>query len=348
MFDVDYKILHGDSLEVLKTLPDDSVDMCVTSPPYYSLRNYHSGELEIGQEKTPEEYVEKLRDVFHEVKRVLKPTGTLWLNLGDSYDSNKNLIGIPWRVAFALKDDGWTLRSDICWHKVNAMPCSVKDRCSSAHEYIFMLSKQPSGYFFDYEAIEEPANYDGRKATMLQGSPKYEGELILPEEKTHSLASRPHERRKWKTAIKFGGTKYPEAESGAASTYSGREWTPKYKNLCEEEKGQSNHSFHKRRAEGLPDEVYAVRRKRDVWTIPTKGYDGAHFATFPEKLVEPCILAGCPKGGIVLDCFNGAATTGVVALKNNRRYLGIELNEEYIKISHDRIAKEASQKMLNI
>ena len=343
----EYDIKHGDSLEVLKTLPDDCVDMCVTSPPYYALRQYGDGEREIGREETPEEYVAKLRDVFHEVKRVLKPTGTLWLNLGDSYDKNKNLIGIPWRVAFALKDDGWTLRSDIVWAKPNALPQSVKDRCSSSHEYLFMFSKEPSGYFFDYEAIEEPANYDGRKATMLQGSTKYSEATILPEDKTHDMASRPHERWKWKTAIKFGGNKYPDAESGADSTYSGKEWTPKYKNLMEDEKGQSNHSFHKRRAEGLPDEVYAVRRKRDVWSIPTKGYDGAHFATFPEKLVEPCILAGCPKHGIVLDCFSGAATTGVVAVKNHRRYLGIELNDEYIKLSRERIDRETAQQTFN-
>ena len=337
-----YDILHGDSASVLKSLPDECVDMCVTSPPFYQLRNYHSGEQEIGREVTPIEYVARLRDVFHEVHRVLKPTGTLWLNLGDCY-KDKQLLGMPWRMAFALQDDGWILRSDIVWQKPNCLPASVKDRCTSSHEYIFMFSKQPTGYYFDYEAIEEPANYDGRKATMLQGSNKYEGAMIFPGDKTHDLAARPHERWKWKTAIKFGGNKYPNSESGTDATYSGREWTPTYKNLCEEEKGQSNHSFHKRRAEGLPDEVYAVRRKRDVWSIPTKGYDGAHFATFPEKLVEPCILAGCPKNGIVLDCFNGAGTTGVVALKNHRRYLGIELNEEYIKLSRERIERETAQ-----
>lgn len=344
---LDYKIENGDSLEVLKRLPADCVDMCVTSPPYFHLRQYGSGEKEIGQENSPEEYIAKLRDVFHEVKRVLKPTGTLWLNLGDSYDKDKNLIGIPWRVAFELKDDGWILRSDIVWHKVNCLPASVKDRCTSSHEYVFMFSKQSSGYFFDYEAIEEQANYDGRKATMLQGSDKYEGAMILPGDKTHDLASRPHERWKWKTAIKFGGNKYPNSESGADSTYSGREWSPKYKNLCAEEKGQTNHSFHMRRAEGWSDEIYAVRRKRDVWSIPTKGYEGAHFATFPEKLVEPCILAGCPKGGIVMDCFSGAATTGVVAVKNHRKYLGIELNLDYIMMSIERIKKETAQQTFN-
>lgn len=342
----EFEILQGNCEEVLKTLPDGCVDMCVTSPPYFGLRDYHAGDMEIGREKEEEEFVSRLTGVFHEVRRVLRDTGTLWLNLGDSYDPDKNLRGIPWKVAFALKKDGWTLRSDIIWHKCNAMPQSVKDRCSSAHEYIFMFSKNPGGYYFDYEAIEEPANYDGRKATMLQGSPKYEGQSILPDEKQHDMASRPHERWRWKSGIKFGGSKYPNAESGADSTYSGREWSPKYKSLMAEEKGLDNNS--NQRAEGLTDILYAVRRKRDVWSIPTQGYEGSHFATFPEKLVEPCILAGCPKNGIVLDCFSGAATTGVVAINNRRKYLGIELNQEYINLALDRIEKETSQMLLDI
>lgn len=332
----EYDILQGDCAGVLKTLPADCVDMCVTSPPYWGLRQYHSGEQEIGQEDSPIEYVSKLRDVFNEVYRVLKPTGTLWLNLGDCY-KDKQLLGMPWRVAFTLQDSGWILRSDIIWEKCNPLPMSVKDRCTSSHEYIFMFSKQPSGYYFDYEAIEEPAHFDVLK---LQETQAEEQELfpdyIEPTTKENAVH------------IKFGGTKYPNGDSGADSTYSGREWKPKYKNLMADEKGQSNHSFHKRRAEGLKDEQYLVRRKRDVWSLPTHGYSGAHFATFPEKLVEPCILAGCPKHGIVLDCFNGAGTTGVVALNNNRRYLGIELNPEYVKLSHDRIAQESSQKTLDI
>lgn len=335
-----YEIKWGDNGEVLKTLPDNFVDCCVTSPSYYNLRDYHAGEKEIGHEDTPEEYVLKLRDVFHEVKRVLKPTGTLWLNLGDSYDKNKNLIGIPWRVAFALQDDGWVLRNDIIWHKINPMPNSVTDRCASSHEYMFLFSKQPSGYYFDYEAIEEPASYtevlESRKRAFHENETLLDDEIFKPDTDASSL-----------TFPKFGGNKYPNADSGADSTYSGKQWQPKQKNMLREENGQSNHSFHKRRAEGLPDESYVVRRKRDVWTIAIKGYTGAHFATFPEKLVEPCILAGCPKGGIVLDCFNGAATTGVVALKNHRRYLGIELNPEYIKISEERIAKATAQKTFN-
>ena len=662
--DSPYDILHGDSASVLKSLPDECVDMCVTSPPYWNLRSYHDGEKEIGREETPIEYVARLRDVFHEVHRVLKPTGTLWLNLGDCY-KDKQLLGMPWRMAFTLQDDGWVLRSDIVWclsggtyvwartqkgdmpmlikdlarlrpetvklwngekwtqllgiwksvhqedkqglllrsgeriyctdshmfpvirdgkeilleaknikngdilkkcilpepdkaerpiyltddiawmiglymadgsrsgnmlqfalntgrknyyqriknsveklgchayrweqgnrlhvnvhgkvinaiidefiggnsahgkyfttsvwmlkneclkkimegyldgdghydiknnryrlgfcrnyllerdmrimaarldativlnlsraqytykgekkeslayrgewrwttsnhwsvkdrcevvgrmqprgstfyelsvadephifslasgiltHncKANAMPQSVADRCSSSHEYIFMFSKQPSGYYFDYEAIEEPANFDpARKNVVSQ-----QEQSLFPELEGASTDD-------GSVHIKFGGTKYPNAESGADATYSGKEWKPKYKNLMADEKGQSNHSFHKRRAEGLKDEQYLVRRKRDVWSIPTQGYDGAHFATFPEKLVEPCILAGCPKHGIVLDCFSGAATTGVVAVKNHRRYLGIELNQEYINLSIERIEKETAQQTLD-
>lgn len=360
--DKPYDILHGDSASVLKTLPDECVDMCVTSPPYFGLRVYGSGEQEIGQEETPLEYIQRLRDVFHEVHRVLKPTGTLWLNLGDTYNGNKkgnteiyknpelskisnglnkkewkglppkSLIGIPWRVAFALQDDEWVLRSDIIFWKPNAMPQSVTDRCSSSHEYIFMFSKHPSGYYFDYEAIEEPANFDAYKKP---NDSSVEQSLFPDLNESSTKTDGIH--------IKFGGTKYPDSDSGADITYSGKEWKPKYKNLMADEKGRSNHSFHERRAEGLKDEVYMVRRKRDVWAVPTHGYSGAHFATFPEKLVEPCILAGCPKNGIVLDCFNGAGTTGVVALKNHRRYLGIELNEEYIKLSRERIDKETAQ-----
>lgn len=322
--DKEFEVLCGDSETVLKTLPDDSVDMCVTSPPYFSLRSYRAGEKEIGQEDSPIEFVNRLASVFRELRRVLKPCGTLWLNLGDTYNSTwkelptKNLLGIPWRVAFALQDDGWILRSDIIWHKPNALPNSCTDRCTTAHEYIFMFAKQPQ-YYFDYEAIEEEATgYDGRKDTLLKGSPKYSQGDYLADGTPNSFSSRGHERWKFKQI-------------------------PQHKNLMEDEKGQTNHSFHKRRAEGLPDEVYPVRRKRDVWSVPTIGYEGAHFATFPEKLVEPCILAGCPKHGLVMDCFSGAGTTGVVAVKNHRRYIGIELNKEYVELSMKRIAEETAQ-----
>ena len=361
-----YNILQGDSYEVLKQLPSDSIDMCVTSPPYYGLRDYNSGEEEIGHEQTPMEYVQRLNQVFNEVNRVLKPTGTLWLNLGDTYNRNKegnteiyknqklsqasknlnkkqynglpnkSLIGIPWRVAFALQDYGWVLRNDIIWHKPNPMPNSVTDRCSSSHEYIFLFSKKPSGYYFDYLAIEEPAQYtdvlESRKKEIIEDQNLLLDKIFKNEEHTEELAF-----------PKFGGKKYPNSGSGSNNTYSGKQWCPKQKNMNREQIGQTLHSFHVHRSMGLPDKSYVVRRKRDVWTIPIKGYSGAHFATFPERLVEPCILAGCPKDGIVLDPFNGAGTTGVVALKNNRKYIGIELNQQYIDISRMRIAKETAQ-----
>ena len=337
----DYSIIQGDCLEVLKTLPEDSVDLCVTSPPYYGLRSYHAGDREIGQEESPPEYVKSLADVFDEVRRVLKPTGTLWLNLGDTYNGtkngntevdknptlassqdglhkkewkglpNKSLLGIPWRVAFALQDRGWILRNDIIWDRPNSMPDSAPDRVSRAHEYIFMFSKRPSGYFFDYESIMEDAvGAANEPMTADNDSP-----LLI------------------------------EVEASAQQSYDDLPDDVKahYKNLRDEDKGQQNHSFHKRRAEGKKDVSYQKRRKRDVWRVPSHGFAEAHFATYPEKLIEPCVLAGCPKGGLVLDPFNGAATTGVVALKNRRRYLGIELNPEYIEISHKRIAKETAQ-----
>ncbi len=306
------KILQGDSLEILKTFGSESVDCCITSPPYFGLRDYGM-EGQIGLEETPELFTQKLVELFREVKRVLKDNGTLWLNLGDSYASyrdgkatpdttrgtsvgtlvpkgsaknrmastfagttikHKDLIGIPWRVAFALQADGWYLRQDIIWHKPNPMPESVLDRCTKSHEYVFLLSKSPK-YHFDNEAIKEPATSTDtserdRDETRLNNTP--------------------------------GGT----------------------------------------RMGGLTTNHYEMKNKRSVWTVPTKSYTEAHFATFPEALIEPMILAGCPKDGVVLDPFMGAGTTAVVAKKNGRNYLGIELNPEYIKIAENRINSTSS------
>lgn len=330
------KVINGDCLEVLKTLPDESIDCCVTSPPYYGLRDYGTGawiggdpncphyrttkrsdntstghkammdtghpvgdaiyktvcplcgaireDRQIGLEETPEKYIEKLTEVFREVKRVLKNDGTLWLNIGDSYwgsgsrgwdftdrftdasklqkgskgttdlhnlpklvgningYKNKDLIGIPWMLAFALRADGWYLRQDIIWHKPNPMPESVRDRCTKSHEYIFLMSKSPH-YYFDSDAMQE-------KATSDNGDGK--------------------------------------------------------------------------------------RNKRDVWSVVVKPVKEAHFATFPEELIAPCILAGSPVDGIVLDPFFGSGTTGRVAVKYSRHFIGIELNPEYIEISDKR------------
>jgi DNA modification methylase len=293
------------------------------------LRDYGE-EGQIGLEDTPEQFIQKLVDVFREVRRVLKDDGTLWVNIGDSYCGtgdkgnykdpkyangrnaqsvsktknidgikHKDLIGIPWMLAFALRADGWYLRQDIIWHKPNPMPESVTDRCTKSHEYIFLMSKSQR-YYFDHEAIQEEATgYDGRKDTMMHGGKKYDTDDYLAGGKRNSMASRGHER--WR-----------------------------FKNLQED--GQRPNTMHERRAEGLPDIVYPVRNKRDVWSVNVKPDTVAHFATYPEELIRPCILAGCPKDGIVLDPFMGSGTTARVAMKLDRNYIGFELNPEYCKI----------------
>lgn len=352
-------IHNGDCLDVLRTLPDESVHCCVTSPPYWGLRDYgtglwkggnpecdHMGEphrlkatinkncgtgkdvknatqreffrdmckkcgairvdQQIGLEPTPAEYVANLVTVFREVYRVLRSDGTLWLNLGDSYNGSggvggngkqhtnqgsvdrlgnragwpglkpKDLVGIPWRVAFALQADGWWLRQDIIWHKPNPMPESVRDRCTKAHEYVFLLAKSER-YYYDAEAVAEAAEYGHRGSRFDTGK---------------------------------------TAEHGMQRSQQG-------------ERDDSG-----------------TRNRRSVWTVSTKPYSGAHFATMPPDLVEPCILAGCPEGGTILDPFNGAATVGLVALQLQRQYLGIELNPDYCELSVKRIDGVARQKRL--
>jgi len=378
------KILQGDCIESLKKLKDESVNTCITSPPYWGLRDYNGEEKQLGLEDTPEEFVDNLVKVFKEVKRVLRDDGTVWLNLGDTYSShkdckstpqslakgmqsevahviekgksvsrntkklkaaglkNKDLIGIPWRVALALQQDGWYLRQDIIWHKPNPMPESVKDRCTKAHEYIFLLSKQAK-YYFDNEAIKE----DAVRAGKIPKGKKYSSELADD---------------------KIGG---------------------------------------KHTRETLNEKPVAPKRnKRSVWTVTTKPFKGAHFATFPMDLIEPCVLAGCPekicvdcgkpykrvmqkpkqlevnrnkrsgtddrkvggvldkynrenppidlgvqkqcdcetnetKAGTVLDPFAGSGTTGIVAANHARNSVLLELNEEYIKIAKKRIKEQA-------
>lgn len=321
-------VYNMDCLEGLKTLPDNCIDCCVTSPPYYALRDY-GVDGQIGLEDTPQAYIDRLTEVFTEVFRVLKPEGTLWLNIGDSYNGYKgnaksehndsqfvgghgghptrgsgygledktlkpkDLIGIPWMLAFSLRNAGWYLRQDIIWHKPNPMPESVTDRCTKSHEYIFLLSKSQR-YYFDHEAIQEPAN------TQKEINPK------------------------------FGGTKYGDNDDKYFQTYSGNEWKPKTKN-CQYD-GQTPNTMHMRREQGLPDQEYIVRNKRDVWSVNVKPDTVAHFATYPEELIRPCILAGCPKEGIVLDPFMGSGTTARVAMKLDRNYIGFELNPEYCNI----------------
>jgi len=305
-------IIQGDCLQTLKSLPDQSVHCCVTSPPYFGLRDYgHDGQ--IGLEQTPDEFVQKLVEVFREVKRVLRDDGTLWLNLGDSYAGGgggnysksakqtahgehvtnvrnrsgwlasadlkpKDLIGIPWMVAFALRADGWYLRSDIIWHKPNPMPESVTDRPTKAHEYLFLLSKSPH-YYFDAASIEEDAKWD-----------------------------------------RWGDQTENKRHVGTAGHLGG-------KTLAE-----------------LP--IRDKKNRRSVWTVTTKPYSGAHFATYPVDLIAPCILAGCPEGGVVLDPFMGAGTTAVAAVLNQRKYLGCELNPDYVAIAEKRIQDECGLLML--
>ncbi len=394
-----YRVLIGDCYDTLDQLDDESVDTCVTSPPYFSLRDYGGEDKQIGLEETPEEYVENLVKVFRKVRQKLKPEGTLWLNLGDTYAGGggasghtedtknlgrttksygatatgkrpipnglkpKDLIGIPWRVAFALQADGWWLRQDIVWAKPNPMPESVKDRCTRSHEFIFQLSKSKK-YYYDHEAILEPIG-ESMKASIRNGPRKTEG--------------------------------YKHDEDTRMGKASG------------------NHAFS--RQESL-DNIAKGRNKRDVWFISAKPYRGAHFAVYPPELIEPCILAGTSahgccadcgspwrrvtkrrgtnqddeleqkteglsnpkrggqrvtstgavpsyagssslttgweptcechsdlslderpiKRGVVLDPFGGSGTTAAVAIKNNRDAIICELNEEYVQLIDDRIA----------
>jgi DNA modification methylase len=338
-------IMQGDALEVLRTLPDSSVDCCVTSPPYYGLRDY-GVDGQIGLEETPEAYVGRLTEVFMEVYRMLKKNGTLWINIGDSYNGSgknsgntcemhwvqrtnaasqatkptkvaylkpKDMIGIPWTLAFALRSAGWYLRQDIIWEKPNPMPENVTDRCTKAHEYVFLLSKSKK-YYFDSEAIMEPAAYDGRTDTRYKGG-------------TKDMAGGAHER--WPRVMQV----HP---NGAEVRNPSNLARPKVRGFLEKE-GQPGlpPSHH-----GSSIPTYPARNKRDVWTVCTKPYAEAHFATYPPELIVPCIKAGCPEGGVVLDPFMGAGTTAVVARKLNRNFIGIELNPEYIKIADKRLHNE--------
>lgn len=318
-------IINGNALDL--PLSDSSVNMVVTSPPYYGLRDYGiSGQ--IGLEASMQEYIDRITLVFREVWRVLKFDGTLWLNLGDTYNARKELMGIPWRVAFALQSDGWFLRQDIIWNKPNPMPESVKDRCTKAHEYIFLLTKQQN-YYYDYEAILEPAAYDGRKDTIFKGG-------VKPNEFNDDAMVAQYGRKKerWPSTIRGFKTKdqIPDDQhhgkdvKGYGISGSG------FKGHSGNYDSEGNLLSHQLEG-GIP-----ARNKRSVWTVPTKGYKGAHFATFPPDLIIDCIKAGSKPGGIVLDPFNGSGTTGEVSLRLIRNYIGIELNREYIQLSEKRLA----------
>ena len=308
-------IIHGDSLEQLRTLPDESVQCCITSPPYWGLRDYGC-DGQLGLEPTPEQYVARMVEIFAEVRRVLRPDGTLWLNLGDSYANRmrqsgdehagvlsagsgqitsgakpllcgykeKDLIGIPWRVAFALQADGWYLRSDIIWSKPNPMPESVTDRPTKAHEYVFLMSKS-ARYYYDNEAVKEPVCEVSLKRA------EYSWDCDRPSTKNASMGGEGIHTDKM-------GTRFVDPSG---------------------------------------------RNRRTVWTIPTHPYPEAHFAVFPETLVEPCLLAGSAEGDTVLDPFMGSGTVAKVALRARRHYVGIELNEDYIRLAEKRLAPLKAQ-----
>ncbi|WP_439544999.1 DNA-methyltransferase [Sandarakinorhabdus sp.] len=273
-------IIHANAEHALAAMPSGTVNMAVTSPPYFGQRDYNVEE-QIGSEETPELYVERLITIFREVRRVLREDGTLWLNLGDKYRDGA-LLGMPWRVALALIADGWTLRSDIIWHKPNAMPHSVKIRPTHDHEYLFMFSKGKD-YYYDADAIREP-HVTFTENSKMKGGRKHLG--------------------------KRGGTPETGKNNGNTNLHDAR-W---------------DQAFHP-----------LGRNKRTVWSVALGKFREAHFAVFPEKLVEPCILAGSPRGGIVLDPFFGSGTTGLVALNNNRRFVGIELNHDYCEIAQRRL-----------
>lgn len=277
------QIICGDARAILQTLPSQKVDCIVTSPPYYKQRDYEHA-LQIGNENTVEDYVRRLVQVFAECQRVLKDTGTLWLNIGDKF-SDGLLLGLPWRIAFGLVDQGWILRSDIIWHKPNAMPHSVKNRPTVDHEYLFLFAKTQD-YYYDADAIREPH--------------------ITFTEKSRMRGGRNH----------FGK----------------RNGTP------EQGKNEGNSNLH----DGRWDQAFHPlgRNKRTVWSVPLGKNRDAHFAVFPEKLIEPCILAGSPSDGLVLDPFVGTGTVTAVAKRLGRCYLGIDLNPKYVEIATERANQE--------
>jgi len=275
-------IIHSDAGFALKALPDAKVQCVVTSPPYYCQRDY--GEYkQLGQEASPDEYVSRLVEILRECRRVLRKDGTLWLNLGDKYLDGR-LLGMPWRVAFALIADGWILRSDVIWHKPNAMPSSVKTRPTTDHEYIFMFSKE-ADYYYDTDAIREPHVTFSENSRMKGGRNHFGMANGTPEEGKNAGNSNLH-------------------------------------------RGRWDQAFHP-----------LGRNKRTVWSIPLSKYREAHFAVFPEKLVETCLLAGSPAESLVLDPFCGSGTTLVVASRLNRHFLGIDCNIDYCKMALERLTK---------
>ena len=357
--DLSFLLITADVLDGLRQIDSESIQCIVTSPPYFWLRDYQI-DGQIGREKTPEEYLAKMVQVFQDVRRVLKKDGTIWLNLGDSYAGSghgyldkpkgkqatnhgtdwaysqppavvpeglkaKDLIGIPWRVALALQADGWWLRSDIIWAKPNLMPESVTDRPTRSHEYLFLLTKSAK-YHYDYEAIQEEATgYDGRKDTMFKGGKK---DPLGYSEQPQGFHTRGHQSWTFKEhkSLQYDGQK-PNTMHLKRMARNGSNIPGHTGNLSEDGK-----EMFRRNERGFP-----VRNSRTVWTIPTQGYKEAHPATFPEELPRRCIAAGSREGDIVLDPFSGAGTTGFVAVRMGRLYIGIELNPAYNEMARSRI-----------
>lgn len=278
-------VICDDAVSGLSQIPSATVDAIVTSPPYYGQRDY-SHEAQIGNEPTLDAYIERLLRVFRECLRVLKDTGTFWLNLGDKYVDSQ-LLGAPWTLALALQKDGWILRSDIIWYKPNAMPSSVKNRPTCDHEYLFFFAKT-NNHYFDADAIREPHVTFTEKSRMMGGRNHFG---------------------------KQGGTPEKGKNAGNPNLHKAR-W---------------DQAFHPK-----------GRNKRTVWEIPLSKFPDAHFAVFPEKLIEPCILAGCPEGGIVLDPFIGSGTTALVALRLGRHFIGVDCSERYCEMTRKRIAQVSS------
>ena len=403
----EYSLLQGNTLDVLKTLSDESVDCVCTSPPYYGLRDYQTGEWidgdenckhkphntpgpnadvgntisllgrtpykhycpecgairvdqQLGLEDTPEMYVDNIVQVFREISRVLKDTGTVWVNLGDTYMGNggasrhlgyndpkyengrngdhiepqafkhnyikpKSLIGIPWRVALAMQYEGWIIRSDIIWHKINPLPESVRDRPTKAHEYIFLLVKNQK-YYYDIDAIREPFA-DGTLPRLRRGVSDHHKWLNGADgQSAHTMSiPRPNLNKI------FGRTERKMLNTGFGGDGPG----------LHEHSGY----FDK---DGRPRFNEKGRNRRTVWTVSVKPLKEKHYAAYPQELIEPCILAGCPVGGVVLDPFCGSGTTGIVALQNDRRFIGIDLNTEYLSITEKRLTQVTDQLKLKM
>lgn len=319
----------GDSLEILRTLPSDSVHCCVTSPPYWNLRDYKI-DGQIGLEKTQAEFIAALVAVFDEVKRVLRADGTCWINMGDSF-VNKSLVGMPWKLTLALMGAGWFLRRDIIWNKTNPMPESCLDRPTTAHEYIFLLTKS-STYFYDRDAIAEPCVWEGVDGTTngvtfghgMDAEERGRGRIKMPDGwATHDGGHGSFHKEGREKGRLVAKNSFKRANSKRAVAHVG-------------------HTMGTHRPDRKDPVPTGFRNKRSVWTFATKPFNEAHFATFPPELPETCIKAGCPVGGMVLDPFFGAGTTGLVADRLQRDCIGIELNPVYAEIARKRIQGESS------